>query len=231
MTSINSTSVEFRCPPLELTADPGSEFWARAHTADVLRTWQLEHLASLVDTLVAEMVLNAVSYSKVHIAVIMRTSDEYLVLDVWDAGIRPSPFLTPAGKSCDELPLMKALADKWEVVSANRGGRIVRAWIRKDVHPDVLTIEQQLRAAATHSASLLIPDEKPSDELISRVIEGFRALDFQKCVTWTPPRTAPGGSPERGTVHEHHRSDHDYRRAAGRVRPAVEPDAGYHRRG
>ncbi|MEY9864186.1 anti-sigma regulatory factor (Ser/Thr protein kinase) [Catenulispora sp. GAS73] len=218
MTSINSTSVEFRCPPLELTADPGSEFWARAHAADVLRAWQLENLAGLVDTIVAEMVLNAVRYSKVHIAVIMWTSDGYLVLDVWDAGIRPSPFLTPAGKSHDELPLMKALADKWEVVGANRGGRIVRAWIRRDVHPDVLTIEQQLRAARTRSVSLLVPDEKPTEALITRVIEGFRALDRQKHVTWTPPRTAPGGSPERGMPHEHHGSDDDQRRTAGRVR-------------
>jgi hypothetical protein len=30
--------------------------------------------------------------------------------------------------------------------------RIIRAWIRKDVQPDVLTIDQQLRAVATHSA-------------------------------------------------------------------------------
>lgn len=218
MNSITTTSVEFRCPPLELVADPGSEFWARAHAADVLRAWQLEHLTGLVDTLVAEMVLNAVRYSKTYIAVILRTSGRYLEVDVWDAGIRPSPFLTPAGRAHDELPVTKALAERWEIVAAERGGRLVRAWIPRDIHPDVLTIEQQLRAATAHSASLLVPDEKPTEALITRVIEGFRALDLQKHVTWTPPRTVLGGSPERGMAHEHHGSDDDQRRAAGRVR-------------
>lgn len=168
--------VELRCPAFELIADPGSEFWARIHAADVLRAWQLEHLTGLVDPLVAEMVLNGVRHSTSHIAVIMRTVGPYLVVEVWDAGVRPSPFLTPAGKPCDSLPLLKALADKWEIVTANRGGRLVRAWIRKDTEPDLLSIEQQLGALAFHSASLLVRDEKPSEDVIARVIEGLRAL-------------------------------------------------------
>ena len=54
--------VEPCCPPLELIADPGSEFWARQHAADILHTWGLEHLGGLVDPLVAEMVLNGIRY-------------------------------------------------------------------------------------------------------------------------------------------------------------------------
>lgn len=191
MTSINATAVEYRCPPLELIADPGSEFWARAHAADVLRAWQLEHLAGLVDPVVAEMVLNAVRYSSTHVAVIMRTAGGYLVIDVWDAGLPPSPFLTPAGRVRDALPLTKALADKCEIVAAGRGGRLVRAWIARDFRPDVLRVEQPLRDLTTHSASLLVPNEKPSPEMITRVIEGFRALNTSTCAVTIPAEDGP----------------------------------------
>jgi anti-sigma regulatory factor (Ser/Thr protein kinase) len=142
MTSIKTADIEYRCPALELIADAGSEFWARAHAADVLSAWQLDHLAGLVDPLVAEMVLNGIRHSLSHIAVILRTVRGYFVIDVWDAGLRMP----------DELSLTKSLADKFEVVAAGRGGRLVRA-------------------------SLLVREETPTDDMITRVIEGLRALN------------------------------------------------------
>lgn len=181
MTSIKTADIGYRCPALELIADPGSEFWARAHAADVLRAWQLEHLAGLVDLLVAEMVLNSVRRSSTHIAVIMRTTGSYLVIDVWDAGLRLR----------DELPVTKALADRFEVVAAERGGRLVRAWISRNSQPDVLTIERQLRALSTHSASLLVRDETPTDDMITRVIEGLRALNGSTRVSAIPAEDSP----------------------------------------
>lgn len=193
MTSINTADVEFRCPPLELIADPGSEFWARAHAADVLRAWQLEHLAGLVDPLVAEMVLNGVRHSSTHVAVILRTIGGHLVIDVWDANLRPAPLLTPSGRERDELVLTRSLADRCKTVAAERGGRLVRAWIPMDVHPDAAAIEQKLYALNTHSASLLVRDASPTPDMITRVIEGLRALN-------TPVRagTNPAGDgPQR----------------------------------
>lgn len=156
MTSIKTADIEFRCPALELIADPGSEYWARAHAADVLRAWQLEHLTGLVDPLVGEMVLNGVRHSSSHIAVILRAVGGYFVIDVWDAGLRVR----------DELPVTKSLADRFEVVAAERGGRLVRA-------------------------SLLVRDDLPTDDMITRVIEGLRALNDSTHASTIPAEERP----------------------------------------
>jgi anti-sigma regulatory factor (Ser/Thr protein kinase) len=156
MTSIKTADIEYRCPALELIADPGSEYWARAHAADVLRAWRLEHLSGLVDPLIGEMVLNRVRHSSSHIAVILRAVGGSFVIDVWDAGLRVR----------DELPLTKSLADKFEVVAAERGGRLVRA-------------------------SILVRDEKPTDDVITRVIDGLRALNDATRASTIPAEDGP----------------------------------------
>ena len=156
MTSIKTADIEYRCPVLELTTDPGSEFWARAHVADVLRAWQLEYLTGRVGPLVGEMVLNAVRHSLSHIAVILRAVGGHFAIDVWDAGLRVR----------DELSLTKSLADRFEVVAAERGGRLVRAL-------------------------LLVRDDPPTDDMTTRVIEGLRALNDATRTSTIPAEDSP----------------------------------------
>jgi hypothetical protein len=168
--------VELRCPPLELVRDPGSEFWARQHAADILRAWGLEYLGSLVDPLVTEMVANGIRHTLTHIAVILRTSGPHLVIEVWDANIRPSSTSDSTGQAHDGLTLTKTLADRWEIVNANQGGRLVRARLALDAKTDVLAVARQLTAGDHHSASLRVREPKPTPEMITRVIAGIRAL-------------------------------------------------------
>lgn len=176
--TIEHVDVELCCPAFALIADPGSEYWARIHAVDVLRMWRLDFLTAVVEPLVGEMFRNGVRHSTTQVAVTLRTEDRHIVVEVWDAGLEPPVVLTPFGPRRDYLPLTKALVERWDVVTAASGGRLVRAWIAKDVRPDAHEIEMRVQALSHHSASLLVPGETPPIETLERVLMGLRALNI-----------------------------------------------------
>jgi anti-sigma regulatory factor (Ser/Thr protein kinase) len=121
---------------IELGALDGSVPSARYHAKLIAREWQLARLADDVELVVAELVTNAVSASRVldfpHPVRMWLLSDMASVLVVvWDASPEPPVLMDPAGDADAGrgLLLVKAVSAWWDWHDSGDGGKVIRALI------------------------------------------------------------------------------------------------------
>ena len=109
---------------LALGALPASVPSARAHTHQVLATWNLTQISDSAEIVVTELVTNAITHGSlshrgtpipaVHLQLTAGSGD--LVVDVWDASCRPpvlDPDVTADEESGRGLLLVDAICDTW----------------------------------------------------------------------------------------------------------------------
>jgi anti-sigma regulatory factor (Ser/Thr protein kinase) len=105
---------------LEFGPLPGAVPCARLHTRNVLHEWHLRHLADDAETLVSELMTNALRASQRvrdirPIGLCLRANHQYLVIEVWD-GSPDDP--RAAGLDYDAengrgLAVIEALSGRW----------------------------------------------------------------------------------------------------------------------
>lgn len=105
---------------LKLAARPAAVPCARLHTRQVLRQWQLGHLADDAELLASELLANAVQASRPPvgtglIALRLLADHEQLVIEAWDQNPgHPQPC--PAGAHAESgrgLAVIEALSHQW----------------------------------------------------------------------------------------------------------------------
>lgn len=135
--TVTMTEPRCRTDSLELGALPGSVPSARLHARAVLREWRLDELLDETESVVAEMVANAIQATydaglDVGVRLTLTSDGEGVMVVVWDAV--PLPPI-PARPDADSehgrgLLIVQALSD-WvdfrPIKDSRGGGKLVRA--------------------------------------------------------------------------------------------------------
>lgn len=140
--AIARSSPAWQSDSIEMRAIPATVPLARARTRRLLREWGLRELADDAESVVAELIANAVGATRdagltapVRLTLIagLRT----LLIAVWDATTDPPVPGEPgtAAESGRGLIIVEALAADWDwSAHYERGGKVVRALIRGTRH-------------------------------------------------------------------------------------------------
>ncbi|MGH3169743.1 MAG: ATP-binding protein [Trebonia sp.] len=122
---------------IELGARPQAVPAARRRTRRRLREWGLEELADDAESVVAELITNAVEAtvrarldSPVRLTLI--AGPKAVLIAVWDAAdTSPVPASAGLDAECGRgLIIVHALSARWDWKKAPRGGKVLRALIR-----------------------------------------------------------------------------------------------------
>ena len=119
---------------LEFGPLPSAVPCARLHAKNILREWDLAHVADDAELIVSELMTNALRAAGPlpniePIVLHLRASDEYLVIQVWDAlsaapAPRPHAIDSSTGRG---LEIVSLLSDRWGYYHPADGGKFVWA--------------------------------------------------------------------------------------------------------
>lgn len=118
---------------LELATLPAAVACGRLHAKQVLREWKLDHLASDAETLVSELLTNAVKASwSAHgpglVALRLLANRERLIVEVWDHS-RDDPRPRPVDDQSESgrgLAVIEGLSHRWGF--SRVGARLKVVW-------------------------------------------------------------------------------------------------------
>jgi anti-sigma regulatory factor (Ser/Thr protein kinase) len=119
---------------LEFGPLPSAVPCARLHAKNILREWDLAHVANDAELIVSELMTNALTAAgplpNIEPVVLhLQASDEYLVIQVWDAlptapAPRPHAIDSETGRG---LEIVSLLSDRWGFYRPAEGGKLVWA--------------------------------------------------------------------------------------------------------
>jgi len=119
---------------LEFGPLPSAVPCARLHARNILREWDLAHVADDAELIVSELMTNALKAAGPlpniePIILNLRASDEYLMIQVWDAlsaapAPRPHAIDSETGRG---LEIVSLLSDRWGFYHPAGGGKLVWA--------------------------------------------------------------------------------------------------------
>jgi len=119
---------------LELGPLPSAVPCARLHATNILREWDLAHVTDDAELIVSELMTNALNAARPlpdrqPIVLRLQASDEYLVIQVWDAlsavpALRPHAIDSETGRG---LEIVSLLSDRWGFYHPADGGKLVWA--------------------------------------------------------------------------------------------------------
>jgi anti-sigma regulatory factor (Ser/Thr protein kinase) len=119
---------------LEFGPLPSAVPCARLHAKNILREWDLAHVADDAELIVSELMTNALKAAGPlpdiqPIVLNLQASDEYLIIQVWDA-LPAAP--APAAHAIDSetgrgLEIVSLLSDRWGFYHPADGGKLVWA--------------------------------------------------------------------------------------------------------
>jgi anti-sigma regulatory factor (Ser/Thr protein kinase) len=125
---------------IDLVTLPSSPFWARRHTEQALRAWDVAHLADTADLLVTELVTNAVAFAGAgsdaegeavavrRIWLALRLLAGQLIIEVGDPDPRPPVRAADVSTDAENgrgLMLVEALSNRWDYYLPPSGGKVV----------------------------------------------------------------------------------------------------------
>jgi len=115
---------------LKLGALPSSVPTARHHTARTLSKWNLEHLADTAQTIVSELVTNAILHGAGPVTLRLRANDECLIIEVADVlPAPPEPCQCPADAEGGRgMEIVSLLSHSWGYYP-ERDGKVVWAFL------------------------------------------------------------------------------------------------------
>lgn len=107
---------------------------ARLHAKHIFREWNLAHVADDAELIVSELMTNALKAARPlpdvqPIILHLQASDEYLMIQVWDAlpaGPAPRPHAIDA-ETGRGLEIVTLLSDRWGFYHPAGGGKVVWA--------------------------------------------------------------------------------------------------------
>jgi len=124
---------------LEFGPLPSAVPCARLHAKNILREWDLAHVADDAELIVSELMTNALTAAGPlpniePIVLHLRASDEYLMIQVWDALLaapapRPHAIDSETGRG---LEIVSLLSDHWGFYHPADGGKLVWAALVAD---------------------------------------------------------------------------------------------------
>ena len=130
---------------LEFGPLPSAVPCARLHARNILREWDLAHVADDAELIVSELMTNALKAAGPlpniePIILNLRASDEYLVVQVWDAlsaapAPRPHAIDSETGRG---LEIVSLLSDRWGFYHPAGGGKLVWAALATGTAPSAL---------------------------------------------------------------------------------------------
>ena len=119
---------------LEFGPLPSAVPCARLHARNILREWDLAHVADDAELIVSELMTNALKAAGPlpdiePIVLRLQASDEYLVIQIWDAlsaapAPRPHAIDSETGRG---LEIVSLLSDRWGFYHPDDGGKLVWA--------------------------------------------------------------------------------------------------------
>jgi anti-sigma regulatory factor (Ser/Thr protein kinase) len=120
---------------LELAAEPESVPYARRHTRRTLAAWNLDHLANPAETVVSEIMTNAIAATRATaadapIALYLALAEHRLFVLAWDASPDLPVHREPGGdaETGRGLVIVQALASQWGTCVPVNGGKVT--WAR-----------------------------------------------------------------------------------------------------
>jgi anti-sigma regulatory factor (Ser/Thr protein kinase) len=127
---------------LELGPLPTAVPCARLHAKHIIREWGLAHITDDAELIVSELMTNALKAARPQpgfqpIALHLQASDDYLLIQVWDAATtvpvpRPHAIDAETGRG---LEIVTLLSDRWGFYHPAGGGKVVWAGLATGTAP------------------------------------------------------------------------------------------------
>jgi len=119
---------------LELGPLPSAVPCARLHAKHIFREWDLAHVTEDAELIVSELMTNALKAARPlpdiqPITLYLQASDEYLMIQVWDA-LSAAPTPRPHAIDAETgrgLEIVALLSDRWGFYHPAGGGKVVWA--------------------------------------------------------------------------------------------------------